>query len=160
VKNPKENEGSPQGEDKRADCRLLAAFEWTEERSSAAIALAQGKTQKQVAQEVGVPERTQRSWLAHPDFAAEVDRLSLMVDVSSRAGRLRIAMRAIRQAIKDDVVDTNKDVLEWLKFAQSETDGVKLDITKLAAALGANEAPVADSGQTGVSGEAESETIM
>lgn len=127
---------------------MIAAFTWDEKKSECAIALATGKTQKQVAQEVDVPERTQRSWLAHPDFAAEVDRLSLMVDVSSRAERLRIAMRVVRQKIQGETIQTEKDVLEWLKFAQSETDGVKLDLTKLAAALASDGASVADRGST------------
>src|SRR5687767_10567545 len=109
--------------DQLADCRLTAAFEWNEKRSEAAIALAEGKTQKQVFAEVGVPERTLRSWLIHPDFAAEVDRLSLMMSIAGRAERLRIAMRVARQKIKKDgTIDTDKDLLEWLKFAQSETD--------------------------------------
>lgn len=127
---------------------MLAAFGWDEKKSLCAIALAEGKTQKQVAQEVGVPERTQRSWLAHPDFAAEVDRLSLMVGIAGRAERLRLAMRVVRQKTKGDEVKTEKDLLEWLKFVQSETDGVKLDLSQLAA-LTAPDSPVADSGSRG-----------
>jgi hypothetical protein len=38
----------------------------------------------------------------------------------------------------------HKDILEWLKFVQGETDGIKLDLAKLAAALGADAASVAD----------------
>ena len=134
-------------------------FAWNPQRSQAAISLASGITQQATADEAGVDKRTITNWLLHPDFAAEVDRLSLMVDVSSRAERLRIAMRVIRQSVKEDMISTQKDVLEWLKFAQSETDGVKLDIVKLATALGADEAPVADSGSTGTRGEAESEAV-
>jgi len=36
-------------------------------------------------------------------------------------------------------------VLDWLKFAQGETDGIKLDISKLAA-VAENAASMADSG--------------
>jgi len=130
--------------------RITAVFEWTDQRSQAAIALAEGKTQKEVAQEVDVAERSLRDWLNIPEFAAEVDRLSLMIDVSSRAQRLRLAMRVVRAKTKDGEIKTDKDLLEWLKFAQSETDGIKLDITKIAAALGANDASVADSRSGGV----------
>lgn len=81
--------------------------------------------------------------LAVPDFAAEVDRLSLMVGVANRAARLRLAMRVVRDKTKSEAPATDKDLLDWLKFAQSETDGIKLDLTKLATALGNADAPVA-----------------
>lgn len=125
--------------------RIVAVFEWTEQRSRAAVALAEGKTQKQAAEEVEAGERTIRDWLANPDFAAEVDRLSLMVGIASRAERLRLAMRVVREKTKGDAPTTDKDLLEWLKFAQSETDGVKLDLSKLAT-LAQAETPVASSG--------------
>lgn len=134
---------------------IVAAFDWTEQRSRAAIALAEGKTQKQTAQEVGAGERTIRDWLANPEFAAEVDRLSLMVGVASRAERLRLAMRVVREKTKGDVPDTDKDLLEWLKFAQSETDGIKLDLSKIAASFGTAEAFMADSGSDRDSDEGE-----
>lgn len=67
-----------------------------------------------------------------------------MTDVASRAERLRIAKRVVRQFTKDDKIETVKDILDWLKFAQSETDGIKLDIAKQLAALGADEASLAD----------------
>lgn len=125
---------------------MVAAFEWNEDKTNAAIGLAEGKTQKQITEEFGVPERTIRYWLANPEFAAEVDRLSLMVGIASRAERLRIAMRVAREKVKGDKIETDKDLLEWLKFAQSETDGIKLDLTKIAAALGTDAASLADSG--------------
>lgn len=134
-------------------------FRWTAERGQAAISLASGRTQQYAADEVGVDVRTITNWLLNVDFAAEVDRLSLMVDVSSRAERLRIAMRVVRQFIKENEIVTQRDVLEWLKFAQSETDGVKLDLGKLAAAFGTDEASLADSRPGGTSIPAESETV-
>jgi len=125
---------------------IVAAFDWTEQRSRAAVALAEGKTQKQVAQEVEAGERTIRDWLANPDFAAEVDRLSLMVGIASRAERLRLAMRVVRERTKGEAPETDRDLLEWLKFAQSETDGIKLSLTAQLAAVSTTETPVADSG--------------
>lgn len=54
-----------------------------------------------------------------------------MIDVASRAERLRIAMRAVRQRVRDDgAIDTDRDVLDWLKYAQSETTGIKLGFSK------------------------------
>jgi ParB-like chromosome segregation protein Spo0J len=124
----------------------IAIWTWDEQRSQAAVLLASGFTQQATADEVGVSKRTITNWLQHPDFAAEVDRLSLMVDVSSRAERLRITMRVVRQKVKEDAIQTDKDVLDWLKFAQSETDGVKLDLSKLASAFAQDAPPLADSG--------------
>lgn len=57
-----------------------------------------------------------------------------MIGIASRAERLRIAQRVARQKVNDEgLVSTEKDLLDWLKFAQSETDGIKLDLAKLAA---------------------------
>src|SRR5689334_10583927 len=110
----------------------MSGFHWTYKSSAAAVGLAEGKTRQEVAAEVGVTERTLYRWIADTEFWAEVNRLSLMVGIAGRAERLRIAMRVLRQKIKDDgKVDTDKDALDWLRFAQSETDGVKLDLTAL-----------------------------
>jgi predicted transcriptional regulator len=135
-------------------------FLWTSERSKAAVLLANGHTQQEVATECEVTDRTVRNWLTEPEFAAEVDRLSVMVGVASRAERLRIAMRVIRARCKEGIPESEKDLLEWLKFAQSETDGVKLDLGKLAASFAKDEAPVADTGPaTGDSATASSDLV-
>jgi predicted transcriptional regulator len=138
---------------------MISAFTWNEQRSKAAVALAEGQTQQEVAAELKITDRTIRNWLAEPVFAAEVDRLSLMVGVASRAERLRLAMRVVRKKTTGETPETEKDLLEWLKFAQSETDGIKLDLTKLAAAIGEADSSLADSGQTRKPGEAEGETV-
>lgn len=113
----------------------MSAFKWSEKSTAAAIALADGKTQEVAAQEAGVTARTIRRWLRVSEFAEEVDRLSLMVGIASRAERLRIAKRVARQFIHDQgPVLTDKDLLDWLKFAQGETDGLKLDLAAIAEA--------------------------
>lgn len=140
-------------------CTRTAQFEWTRQRSQAAVALAEGKTQEEVAAEVKASRRTICNWLCEPEFAAEVDRLSLMVNVASRAERLRLAMRVVREKLKSGKPQTDKDLLEWLKFAQSETDGVKLDLTALAAAFGKDDSSMALGGQAGVGSEPEDEAI-
>ena len=54
-----------------------------------------------------------------------------MIDVASRAERLRIVMRVVRQKVRaDGTPETKKDLLDWLKFAQSETTGFKLGFSK------------------------------
>jgi predicted transcriptional regulator len=124
---------------------MISVFEWTEERQRAAMLLADGNTQQEVAAETGVTDRTIRNWLNDERFAAEVDRLSLMIGTANRAERLRIANRVIRAKVKEGIPETEKDLLDWLKFAQSETDGIKLDFGKVAAALAQDEAALASS---------------
>jgi predicted transcriptional regulator len=123
---------------------LVSTFKWNESRSYVAIELAHGRTQKEIAEECGIGERTIRNWVQHPEFSAEVDRLTLMVGIANRAERLRIAMRVARQSVKEDgTISTRRDILDWLKYAQSETDAIKLELEKIAATFGADAAPVA-----------------
>jgi hypothetical protein len=122
----------------------MSSFEWNEKKTNAAILLAQGYLIKEVAKSVDVNEKTIDRWKGDIEFSKEVDRLSLMLDISSRAERMRIAMRMVRKALKKKT-PTRRDLLEWLKFAQGETDGIKLDLTSLLDA----HAPLAGSGQDG-----------
>ncbi len=114
---------------------MTSHFQWTPKRTRAALGLADGKTQTDVARETGVTRRTLYQWLQEPEFSAEVDRLALMTGIASRAERLRIAKRIVRQRVRDDAaIHSDKDLLDWLKYAQGETDGIKLDLAALAAA--------------------------
>lgn len=140
------------GNGHKSNYAMVTPWQWNEKRSAAAVLLAEGRTEQETADTLELERKTLWNWKQIPEFAAEIDRLSLMVDVSSRAERLRIAMRVARQRIKDDKIETDKDLLEWLKFAQSETDGIKLDLTKLAA-LGETDAPVAGGRSVGESAE-------
>lgn len=119
-------------------------FRWTEKANRAAIALADGKTILEASELAGVTDRTIYNWKNEPEFSAEVDRLTLMTGISARAERLRIAKRVVAQRIKESTVETEKDILDWLKFAQGETDGIKLDLAAVHEAF----TSVADSGQT------------
>lgn len=120
----------------------MAVFKWTPKKGAVAVALAEGLTRQEVSEQEDVPERTIYNWLAANEFRAEVDRLSLMTGIASRAERLRIAQRVVRKKTAEGVVSTEKDLLDWLKFAQSETDGIKLGLTALLNATGS----MADSG--------------
>ena len=108
-------------------------FNWTKPRENAALALSEGYSVSEAAQKANVTRQTVHNWLGVPDFAAEVDRLTLMSGISTRAERLRIAMRVARQKVREETgeIVTARDILDWLKFAQSETDGVKLDLAAL-----------------------------
>ena len=114
----------------------MSSFKWNAKREKAAIALAHGYTEAEVAEKVGVTDRTIRRWKKSLDFDVEVDRLTLMTGISQKAERLRIAMKVIRQKVKDDgSIRTSRDTLEWLKFIQSETDGAKLDLSPIFEAM-------------------------
>jgi hypothetical protein len=80
---------------------------------------------------IGVCRKTIYNWLCVTEFAAEVDRLSIIIGIASRAERLRMAMRVVRQKVRaDGTPDTEKDLLDWLKYAQSETTGIKLGFSR------------------------------
>lgn len=114
----------------------MSSFHWTAKREKAALALAQGYTEAEAAETARVTDRTIRRWKRHLEFSAEVDRLSLMVGIASRAERLRIAMQVARQKVKaDGKYRTVRDLLDWLKFAQSETDGAKFDLAAIFEAM-------------------------
>lgn len=106
----------------------MSDFRWTKEKGRAAVELAAGRTQGEVARLVGCSRRTVERWVALPEFAAEVDRLSVMIDVAARAARVRLAQSVVRSKIKDGVPQTRKDLLDWLKFVQRETDGLNLGL--------------------------------
>lgn len=128
----------------------MADFRWSKNRERAALLLAEGYKNIEVALEVGISERTLYRWKDNPEFSAETDRLTHMVGIASRAERLRIAMRVVRSKLQYSLPATEKDLLDWLKYAQSETDGAKLDLTSLLEAV----AQVAGGGSTGVDPEA------
>lgn len=107
-------------------------FRWTKKAEAAAIALANGETREHTAFISGASETTLWRWLQIPEFAEEVDRLTFLTGIANKAERLRLAKRIIGQI----GVHTEKDLLDWLKYAQGETDGVKLDMGELLEAFG------------------------
>lgn len=124
------------------DVGKVSVFRWNSRREKAAMILAEGYTQGETANQIGCNKRTIERWCANVEFRAEVDRLSLMVGIASRAERLRLAMKVIRQKIsRENALQTEKDLLDWLKFAQSETDGAKLDLTAVLEAMESAEGP-------------------
>ncbi len=110
----------------------MSEFRWTSKTSEAAYLLAQGYSVIEVAKQVEVNDRTIYRWKLDDEFSAEVDRLSLMIGIASRAERIRIAQSVVRQKMTEEGgFRTEKDLLDWIKFAQGETDGVKLDLANL-----------------------------
>jgi transposase-like protein len=127
----------------------MTPFAWTPRKEAAALSLAQGHTINEAAQAANVSEKSIDRWKKDIEFTQEVDRLSLMVGIASRAERLRIIQRVVRQAVRAERVVTEKDLLDWLKYAQSETDGAKLDLTNLFTSLSQAHALVAGGGSRG-----------
>lgn len=127
--------------------RKMSVYKWTVEKSQAAILLAEGYTYKQVADELAKSEKTIYRWMTDTEFSAEVDRLSLMCGIASKAERLRLVKRVIRQkSLSDTFLISDKDILDWLKFAQSETDGANLNLAGLLTSFTEDAAPLASEG--------------
>lgn len=127
--------------------RSMSVYKWTPAKAEAAVMLAEGYTYKQVGKQIGKTEKTIYRWMLDIEFSAEVDRLSLMVGIASKAERLRLTKRIIRAKCTSDIMASDKDVLDWLKFAQSETDGANLNLAGLLTSFTQDAASVASEGQ-------------
>lgn len=127
--------------------REMSVYKWTDEKVEAAMMLAEGYTYKQVSEQIGKSDRTIYRWMFDTEFSAEVDRLSLMVGIASKAERLRLAKRIVRAKSTSDIMASDKDLLDWLKFAQSETDGANLNLAGLFTSISENAASVEGQGQ-------------
>ena len=106
-------------------------FKWTKNRSMLAEAIADGRTIREAAKIVGIPERTAYRWNSYPEFIEEVDRLTLMLGIASKAERIRITKRVVREKMRGEIIMTKKDILEWLEFAAKETDEIRLNLADL-----------------------------
>jgi len=121
----------------------MASFKWNPKRDKAATLLARGGSLIEVAKEVGISVRTLSRWKATDEFAIEVDRLTFMVGMASKAERLRLANRVVKSRTQfQDFPATKADLLDWLKFIQSETDGATINIAALIAAIDETQATV------------------
>ena len=111
----------------------LQPFKWTRNRERAARILAEGGTEHEAATAANVARSTIQRWKMNLDFEMEVDKLTLLVGVARRAERIRIATRAVKQRVQDDgaFIVTDRDILDWLKYLQSETDGAKFDLNAI-----------------------------
>lgn len=91
-------------------------FLWTPQRKKAALLISEGtKNYTDIASDVGVHTVTFWEWRQHPIFQAEVSRLILSNEKSTREGLLRIAYKAIEEKI-GNIADDKNTVLEWSKF--------------------------------------------
>jgi len=107
---------------------------WTKKKIAAAEELSLGALYREAADVADVSERTIKRWMNIPEFVEEVDRLSCMNGIASKAERLRIAKRAVRQFVTEaGAIKTGADLLSWLKFVQGEVeqDGFTLGLASL-----------------------------
>ena len=94
--------------------------------------MAEGDTEQQAADKAHRSKRTITRWKAIPEFEIEVNRLTFMIDVATRAGRLRIANKVVKGRIENTQYPQSRaDLLDWLKFIQGETDGINLNLASL-----------------------------
>lgn len=126
--------------------REMSVYRWTNEKVEAAMMLSEGYTYQAVGKQIGKTEKTIYRWMLDMEFSAEVDRLTLMVGISSKAERLRLVKRIVRAKCTSDIMASDKDVLDWLKFAQSETDGANLNLAGLLTSFTENASPMASEG--------------
>lgn len=127
----------------------MSSFNWTDKADKVCADLAEGFTQKEVAARNNLSVRTVQRWLDDNEFKEEMERLSSMVALAHRGARIRLAQRVIRQRISEHHIETEKDLLDWLKFIQSETDGIKIGLDSAFAAAATS---LAGSGQASDSG--------
>jgi len=109
----------------------MGEFKWSDNKRAAALLLARGHTEQETADTVGVHRVTVARWKSDDDFMLEVDKLTLLTGISLRAERLRIAARVIKEKVGEEKIRTHRDLLDWIKYAQSETDGAKFDLGAL-----------------------------
>ena len=91
-------------------------FNWTPQRKKAALLLSLGtKNNEEVARETSIHFTTLYEWKKSPIFLAEVDRLTLENEKATRAGLVRLALKALKD--KEAVIKEDKNTaLDWAKF--------------------------------------------
>lgn len=99
----------------------------SEQQERAIQLLAEGFTIKEAAKDLGVNEKTIDRWKRDIEFCKKLDEVTLTVGMAIKAERLRMTNRVIQKLASKRKL-TNKDLLDWLKFAQSETDGSKMNV--------------------------------
>lgn len=64
----------------------MSPFAWNEKTSTAAVGLSEGKTQQEVADDIGVAKRTIQRWAGDMEFAAVEHRQNAKVNVRLVSG--------------------------------------------------------------------------
>lgn len=103
---------------------LVEPFHWTPAKQQAAVLLAQGVTRAKTAEAIGYGEAQIYRWLDHPEFSSEVDRLTFLTGIATKAARIREVKRLVAQRVDEEtgVLVSKKDVLDWLRFLREEME--------------------------------------
>jgi len=105
-------------------------IDWNGPAAEIVTYLAAGYSDTDLQRKMGVSRMTTWRLRQVPEFAEELDKLTLVSGISARAERMRLAMRVVRK-LEKDAFEKNKigdTLLDWVKFAQSETDGAQLSL--------------------------------
>lgn len=106
-------------------------FKWTPEKYNAVMWLADGYTWQETANEVGVDKRTICNWMQNPEFSAELDEFTVMFTLASKAERVRVMKRIIRQKINEDgTYQTKADLIDWMKLLKDEIGSLSLGLAE------------------------------
>ncbi|MEN6290687.1 MAG: phBC6A51 family helix-turn-helix protein [Methanobacterium sp.] len=99
-------------------------FKWTPQRKRAALLLSEGTyNYDEVATLAGVNKKTLYDWRQSDIFLNEVDRLTLENERATKAGLLRLALKAIKD--KEEKIKEDKNTaLDWAEFV-SDIQGMK-----------------------------------
>ena len=113
----------------------MAKWKWTKRKNEACAMMAAGMTINETAHKIGVDERTIYRWKNEPEFYRELNDLTLTTGLALKGERLRLTKRIVAdiqaEARRMNEPVTRKDILDWLKYAAEETDGLKLGVADL-----------------------------
>ena len=112
-------------------------MKWTKKKNAFVEMAAEGEKIVDIARKLDMSIHTAYHWNENPVIREEINRLSLMFGIASKAERVRIAKRVVRQKLLGDHVRTKKDILDWLKYVAKETEDVHLHFADLIRSLAA-----------------------
>jgi len=94
---------------------------------TAALVLAEGKTQVAAATAAGVHDRTITNWLNRPDFRDMMDALTMRTGLALRSERIRYAKRLLDELAEKgiDLKLRKSDALGVLRYVREETEGIE-----------------------------------
>ena len=89
---------------------------WTEKRYHLANLIAEGKTYREAGAEIGLSERTVKTYMWEvKEFREYVDKITLENQLNTRAGITRVLYKVIEEKLPNALEDKD-GVLSYLKF--------------------------------------------
>ena len=100
----------------------MSGFNPSQNQEKAIISLGGGDKPEKAADIAGVSERTIYRWLENPEFKAMVDEITVKSELATVGGRLRVAYRVAQGRMLNSIPKSDKDLLDWLKYIQTEME--------------------------------------